>query len=207
MRYIIPYFHCFTRSFSSFDIRIMFCGCCSVTMSNSLSVQLLCGQRSSVLHCLPECVQIHFHWVCDGTWPSHPLPPSFPFAFNLSQHQCLFQWVGSGHQVTLHIRWPKYCSFSFGISPSSEYSRLISFRIDWFDLLAVQGTLKSLNHNSKSTTICCSAFFMVQLSHPYMTAGKTIALTIQTFVGKVMSLLFNTLSRFVLLSFHRASIF
>ena len=96
-----------------------------------------------------------------------------------------------------HIRWPKYWSFNFSISPSNEYSRLISFRIDWFDLLAVQGTLRSLlqYHSLKESILQCSAFFMVQLSHPYMTAGKTIALTIWTFVGKVMSLLFNMLSR------------
>ena len=92
----------------------------------------------------------------------------------------------------LHIRWPKYWSFSFSFSPSSEYSGLISFRTDWFDLLAVQGTLKSLlqHHSSKASILWCSAFFMVQLLGPYMTTGKTIALTIQNFVGKVMSLLF-----------------
>ena len=100
----------------------------------------------------------------------------------------------------LHIRWPKYWSFSFNISPSNEYSGLISFRIDWFDLLAVQGTLKSLlqHHSSKASILWHSAFFIVQLSHPYMTTGKTIALTRWTFVGKVMSLLFNMLSRFVI---------
>ena len=99
----------------------------------------------------------------------------------------------------LHIRWPKYWSFSFSISPSNEYSRLISFRMDWLDLLAVQGTLKSLlqHHSSKASILWHSAFFMIQLSHPYMTTGKTIALTIQTFVSKVMSLLFNTLPKFV----------
>ena len=98
------------------------------------------------------------------------------------------------------IRWPKYWSFSFSISPSNEYSRLISFRIDWFDLLVVQGTLKSIlqHHSSKASILWCSAFFMVQLSHPYMTIGKTIVLTRQTFVGKVMSLLFNMLSRLVI---------
>ena len=92
-----------------------------------------------------------------------------------------------------YIRWPKYWSFSFSISPSNRYSGLISFRIDWFDLLVVQGTLKSLlqHHNSKASVLLCSVFFMVQLSHPYMTAGKTIASTIQSFVGKVMFLLFN----------------
>ena len=100
----------------------------------------------------------------------------------------------------LHIRWPKYWSFSFNISPSSEYSGLISFRIDWFDLLAVQGTLKSLlqHHSSKASILQCSAFFIVQLSHPYMTTGNTIALTRRTFVGKVMSLFFNMLSRLVI---------
>ena len=98
-------------------------------------------------------------------------------------------------ESALHIRWPKYRSFSFSISPSNEYSGLISFRMDWLDLLAVQGILKSLlqHHNAKA-----SAFFIVQLSHPYMTAGKTIALTIWTFVGSVMSLLFNMLSRLVI---------
>ena len=103
-------------------------------------------------------------------------------------------------ESALRIRWPKYWSFSFSISSSNEYSGLISFRTDWFDLLAVQETLKSLlqRHNSKASVLQRSAFFRVQLSHPYMITGKTIALTIQTFVGKVMSLLFNTLSRFVI---------
>ena len=100
----------------------------------------------------------------------------------------------------LRIRWPKYCRFNFSISPSNEYSGLISFRIDYFDLLAVQGILKSLlqHHNSKASVLRRSAFFMVQLSHPYMTTGKTIALPRWTFVGKVMSLLFNMLSRLVI---------
>ena len=99
------------------------------------------------------------------------------------------------NELALHIRWPKYWSFS--ISLSNEYKRLITFRIDWFDLLAAQGTLKSLlqHHSLKAPILQCSAFFMVQLSHPYMTTGKTIALTIQTFDSKVMSLLFNMLSR------------
>ena len=103
-------------------------------------------------------------------------------------------------ESVLRIRWPKYWSFSFNISPSNEYSGLISFRIEWLDLLAVQGTLKSLPQyqSSKASILQCLAFFIVQLSHPYMTTGKTIALTIQTFVGKVMSLLFNMLSRFVI---------
>ena len=103
-------------------------------------------------------------------------------------------------ESALHIRWPKYWSCSFGISPSSEYSELISFRIDLFDLLTIQGTCKSLlqHHSSKASILQHSAFFMVQLSHSYMTTGKTIALTRRTFVGKVMSLLFNMLSRFVI---------
>ena len=97
------------------------------------------------------------------------------------------------NELALHIRWPKYWSFSFSISPSNEYSGMISFRMDWFELLAVQGTLKSLlqQHSSKVSILWCSAFFIVQFSHPYMITGKTIALTRGTFVGKIMSLLFN----------------
>ena len=104
------------------------------------------------------------------------------------------------NELVLHIRWPKYCNFSFSISPSNKYSGLISFRMDWLDLLAVQGTLKSLlqHHNTKASILWCSAFFTVQFSHPYMTTGKTTALTRQTFVGKVMSLLLNMLSRLVI---------
>ena len=100
------------------------------------------------------------------------------------------------NESALHIRWPKYWSFSFSISPSNEHPGLISFRMDWLDLLAVQGTLKSLlqHHSSKASILWPSAFFIVQLSHPYMTTGKTIALTRRTFVGKVMSLLFNMMS-------------
>ena len=104
------------------------------------------------------------------------------------------------NESALHTRWPKYWSFSFNIRPSSEHPGLISFRMDWLDLLAVQGTLKSLlqHHSSKASILRCSAFFRVQLSHPYMTTGKTIALTRWTFVGKVMSLLLNMLSRLVI---------
>ena len=103
-------------------------------------------------------------------------------------------------ESTLHIKWPKYWSFSFSITPFNEHPGLISFRMDWLDLLAVQGTLKSLlqHPSSKATILQCSAFFTVQLSHPYMTTGKTIALTRRTFVGKVMSLLLNMLSRLVI---------
>ena len=119
-----------------------------------------------------------------------PSPP----AFSLYQHWGLF------NESVLCIRWPKYWNFSFSINPSNEYSGLISFRIDWFDLLAVNRTLKSLlqHHSSKASVLWCSAFFMVQLSHLYMTIGKTIDSTIQTFVAKVTSLLFNMLSGFVI---------
>ena len=104
------------------------------------------------------------------------------------------------NESVLHIRWPKYWSFSFSISPFNEYSGIISLRIDWLDLIAVQGTLKSLlpHHSSKASILRRSAFFMVQLSHPYMTTGKTVGLSRRTFVGKVMSLLFNMLSRLVI---------
>ena len=148
-----------------------------------------------VLHHLPELVvQTQVHWVSDAIQPSHLLLSPSPPAFNLSQHQGLFKWVSSS------IRRPEYWRLSFSISPSNEYSGLISFSIDWFDLLAVQRTLKSLfhHHSSKASVLPCSAFFMVQLAHPYMTTGKTIAFTRWTFVAKVMSLLFNMLSRFVM---------
>ena len=114
-------------------------------------------------------------------------------------HPPLLPSVFSSESV-LHIRWPKYWSFSFSISPSNEYSGQISFRMDWLDLLAVQGTLMSLlqHHCSKASVLQHSAFFIVQLSHPYMTTGKTIALTRWTFVGKVMSLLFNMLSKLIM---------
>ena len=112
-------------------------------------------------------------------------------------------------ESALHIRWPKYWSFSFSISPSNEHPELISFRMDWLALLAVQWTLKSLlqNHSSKASILWYSAFFTVQLSHPYMTTGKTIDLTRWTFVGKVMSLLFNMLSRLVITSFQGVGVF
>ena len=136
--------------------------------------------------------QTHVYRIGDAIQPSHPLSSSPP-TFNLSQHQ------GISNKSVLHIRWPKYWIFSFSISPSSEYSGLISFRIDWFDLLAVQGTLKSLlqHHSSKASILWWSAFFIVRLSLPYMTTGKTTALTRRTFVDKVMSLLFNMLSGFI----------
>ena len=112
----------------------------------------------------------------------------------------------SSNESVLRIKWPKYWSFSFSVSPSSEYSGLISFRMDWLDLLAVQKTLKSLlqRHSSKAPILWCSAFFIVQLSHQYMTTGKTIDLTRWNFVGKVMSLLFNMLSRLIITFFPRS---
>ena len=147
-----------------------------------------------VHHQLLEFTQTHVHPVGDAIQPSHPLLSLFPPAFSLSQLQGLFKWVSSS------IRWPKYWNFSFSIGPPNVYSGLIFFRIDWFDLLVVQRTLKSLlqHHSSKATILQCSACFVVQLSHPYMTTGKTRALTRRTFVGKVMSLLFNMLSRLVI---------
>ena len=128
-----------------------------------------------VHHQLPEFTQTHFHWVGDAIQQFHPLSsPSAP-ALDLSQHQGLFQRV-------LPIRWPEYWSFSFSISPSSEHPGLISFMMDWLDVLAVQGTLKSLlqHHSSKASIFLCWAFFTVQLSHPYMTTGKIITLTRRT---------------------------
>ena len=147
-----------------------------------------------VYHQLPESTQTHVHCVGDAIQPSHPLssllllPSIFPSIRVFS------------NESALCIRWPKYWSFSFNISPSNEHPGLISFRMDWLDLIAVQGTLKSLlqHHSSKESILRHSAFFTVQLSHPYMTTGKTIALTRWTFVGKVMSLLFNVLPRLVI---------
>ena len=141
---------------------------------------------------------------CPNSCPSsqwcHPTISSSIVSFS----SCLQSSPASGSfpmSESFASRWPKYWSLSFSISPSNEYSGLIYFRIDWLDLLEVQGTLKSLQyHSSKSITFWCSAFFIVQLSHSYMTTGKTIALTRQIFVGKVMSLLFNMLSRFVIAS-------
>ena len=148
-----------------------------------------------VHHQLLELAHIRVHRVGDAIQPSHPLlspslllPSIFPSLRVFS------------NESALRIRWPKYWSFSFSISPSNEYSGLISFRIDWLVLLAVQGNLKSLlqYYSSKASILQCSAFFMVKLSHPYMTTGENIALTRWTFVGKVMSLLFNMMSRLVI---------
>ena len=151
-----------------------------------------------VLHYLPKFAQTHIQSMMPSNHiilccPLLLLPSIFPSIRVFS------------NESDLPIRWPKYWSFS----PSNEYSGLISFRMDWFDLLAVQKTSKSLlqHHSSKASILWCSAFIIVQLSHPYMTTGKTTALTRQSFVGKVMSLLFNMLSRFVITSFQRASVF
>ena len=146
-----------------------------------------------VHHPLPEFTQTHVHWVGDAIQSSHPLLSPSPPAFNLSQHQDFSK------ESVLHTRWPNYWSFSFSISPSNEYSGLISFRMDWLELLAVQGTLKSLlqHHSSKASILQWSAFFIVQFLHSYTTTGKTIALTRWPFVIKVMSLLFHMLSKFV----------
>ena len=150
-------------------------------MSDPLQHHGLQHARPPCHHQLPKFTQTHVHWVSDLIL-CHPLllqPSLFP-SINVFSNG-----------LALCIRWPKYCSFS--ISPSNEYSGLISLRMDWFDLLAIQGTLKSLlhHHSSKASILWCLAFFIVQLSHPYMTTGKTVALTRWTFVGKVMSLLFN----------------
>ena len=163
-------------------------------MSDSLQPHGLQHASFPFLHYLREFAQTHVHWL---EMPSshlilcHPLlllPSIFPSIRFFSS------------ESTLCIRWPTYGNFNFGISPSNEYLELISLRIDWFDLLAVLGTLKSLmqHHSLKASVLPHSAFFMVQLSHPYMTTGKIIALTCQTIVSKVMSLLFNTLSWFVI---------
>ena len=147
-----------------------------------------------VHHQFPEFTQTHVHQVSDAIQPSHPLSSPSPPAPSPSQHQGLFQWVNSLHEVA------KVFEFQPHTSPSNEHPGLVSFRMDWLDLLAVQGTLKSLlqHHISKTSILWCSAFFRVQFSHPYLTTGKTIALTRWTFVGKVVSLLFDMLSRFVI---------
>ena len=143
---------------------------------------------------LPEFAQTHVHRDGDAIQQCHPLSSPSPLAPNLSQHQ------GFSNESALRIRWPKYWSFSFNISPSNEFPRQISFRMDWLDLLAVQGTLESLlqHHSPKASILWCSAFCIVQLSHPYVTTGKTIALTRWTFIGKVTSLFLNMLSRLVI---------
>ena len=152
-------------------------------MSDSLQAHGPENARPPIHHQLPELAQTHVHSVGDAIQSSHPLWSPSPLTFNLSQHQVF------SNESDLYSRWPEYWSFSFSISPSIEHPGLISSRMDWLGLLAVQGTLKSLlqHHSSKASIPRRSAFFIVQLSHPYVTTGKTIALTRWTFVGKVMS--------------------
>ena len=163
-------------------------------MSNSLKPHGLQHSRFLCPSASPGAAQTHVHWVSDAIQPPHPLLSTSLPALYLSQHEDL------SNESVLCIRWPKCWSFNFNISPSNEHPGLVSFRMDWLDLLAVQETLRSLlqHHSSKASILWCSAFFMVKLSHTYMTTGKTIDSTRQTFVCKVMSLLFNVLSRFVM---------
>ena len=183
------------------NILLILCICCSVTQSCSTlfdpmqHARLFCSSPSPGGY-LNSCP----HWVGDAIQPSHPLSSPFPPAFNLSQHQGLFKQVSSSQQVAKVLEFHLQHQFFQWI-----------FRTDfvwmgWFDLLAVQGTLKSLlqHHSSKPSILQHSAFFIVQLSHPYMTTGKTIALTRQTFVGRVMSLLFNILSRLIIICLPRS---
>ena len=163
-------------------------------MSNSLWPHGWKHNRPPCPSPIPRFTQTHVHWVSDSIQPSHPLSSPSLLAINLSQHQGLFKWVSSSHQV------PKVLEFQLSISPSNEYLGLISFRMDCLDLLAVQGTLKSLlyHHSSKASILHPSAFFIVQLSHQYMTPRKTIVLTRWIFFGKLISLLFNMLCRLVI---------
>ena len=187
------------RRYTSYLVCVFLLIICLQFSSVAQSCPTLCNSvnRSTpglpIHHQLPESTQTLAHWVRDAIQPSHPLSsPSSPAPIPPSIR--VF-----ANESILRMRWPKYWSFSFNISPSDEHPGLISFRVAWLDLLAVQGTLKSLlqHHSSKVSILQCSAFFTVQLSHPYMTTEKTIALTRRTFVGKVMSLLFNMLSRLV----------
>ena len=167
--------------------------------SVALSCPTLCDPMNPstaglpVHHQLPESTQTHVHCVGDAIQPSHPGHPLLLLPSIFASMRVF------SNESALRIRRPQFWSFSFNISPSNEHPGLISFRMDWLDLLVVQVTLKSLlqHHSSRASIFLCSAFFIVQISHPYMTTGKTIALTRQSFVGKVMSLLFNMLSRLV----------
>ena len=181
-----------SRGNSSSSSRVLFSSFTSVAqLCTTLCNSMDCTWGFPVHHQLPELAQTHLQ-VGDAVQPSHPLSSPSPPPFNLASIKV------SSNESVLRIRWSKY--WSFNISPSNEHPGLISFRMDWLDLLAVQGTLRSLlQHPSSNASILrCSAFFTVQLSHPYMTTGKTIALKRQTFVVKVMSLLFNMLSRLVI---------
>ena len=176
------------------------CYWCSVTKSCQLFATPWTTAHQTPLSFTVSWSLFKFTYI-ESVIPSNPLSPPLPFSFSLSQNQGLFHWPG------LHIGWSKY--WSFGINPSNEWSGLISFRVDWFDLPAVQGTLMSLlqHQNLKASILWCSAFFLVQLSYLYMTTGQTIALTIWTSVGKMMSLLFSMLTKSVIASFQGASIF
>ena len=185
----------------SFDFLLLHSRVLSVQFSSvTQSCLTLCDPMNCsmpglpVHHKLPEFTQTHAHRVGDAIQPSHPLSSPSPLTPNPPSIRVF------SNESALRMRWPKYWRFSFNISPSNEHPGLISFRMDWLDLLAVQRTLKSLlqHHSSKASIFRRSAFFTIQLSHPYMATGKTIALTRWTFVGKVMSLLFNMLSRLVI---------
>ena len=179
-----------------FRSQTTFCHCCSITQ--------FCPTLCSSINCsTPGFPTFNITWSLlklmsiESVMPSNLLVLYHPLVL---LHSIFLRIRVFSNESAPCIRWPKYWRFSFSISPSNEYSTLISFRMDWLDLLVVQGTLKSLlqNHHSKASILQHPAFFMFQLSHPYMTIEKTIALSIWTFVGKVMSLLFNTLSRFVI---------
>ena len=168
-----------------------------VQLCPTLCDPMNCGTPGlPVHHQLSKFTQTHVPQVGDAIQPSHPLSSPSPSAPNPSQHQSLFQWVNSSHEVAKVLEFQlqlQYFSTGSTSVPSKEHPGLISFRMDWLDLLAVQGTLESLlqYHSSKASILWHSALFMFQLSHPYLTTGNTIALTLQNFVGKVMSLLFN----------------
>ena len=180
------------------------CCCCSVTKSSlTLQSHELQDSRNPCPSYLLEFAQIHVHWVSDAFRPSLPLSSPSSIALNISQHQGLFQWVSSSHQVAKILQLQlQHQSFQW-------MTRVDTFRMDWFDLLAVQGTLKSFLQwqSLKASILQHTGFFMSQLSHPYMTNGKTKALTIRTFVGKVMSLLFNILSMFLIAILPRSRLF
>ena len=178
--------------------------CCSVAKSYPTLCSLRDGSMPGlpVPHHIVEFAQVHVHWISDAIQLSDPLSPSSPSAFNLSQHQSLFQWVGCSHQLVkvleLHLQHHSF-QWVFRVD--------LLFKVNWFDLLAVQGTLKSIlqPHSSIASIFGLSALFLVQLSHPYMTTGKTMAFTIWTFASKVMSLLFNTLCSFAIPYLPRSS--
>ena len=185
-------------AFSSVQFSLVTQSC--PTLCNSMDCSM---PGLPVHHQLLVFTQTHIHRVSDAIQPSRPLSyPSPPTSIFPSLR--VFS-----NESALRIMWTKYWSFSFNISPSNEHPGLISFRLDWFNLLAVQGTLRSLlqYHSSKASILQCSAFFIIQLSHPYMTTGKIKALTRRNFVGKVMSLLFNMLSRLVITFLSRVSAF